>query len=964
MMFGQKKSAGNAMIMILVATAAMSVLFYVVSDKVILQKKQISKTVDLLNLKLGMGSLMDYVLYGIKQKYCFSDDDVLINTDPSLCDLNYDGSVERLLLSPDAISFIRNNSSKFSAASKPKDLNKIGLDKIERYLQISKISAQHPLYFALSNLRKIADPSGNFLSIDGFSVRILKDKSTHLPLAGGEIYLQIIIEMKAQKDGAVIELGSGQLRLVSNVVVYARELGSFALVVPRDLYLNKSHNAALEEGDVSFHQFNSRSEVGKSTGLIFLSPVFVNRDIHFPQGVGSQNKKLSDPPYSAVTFAEKVYLGNGKIKLNNHPFVPLSAGGVEDQFWSQLGTFGGFLKGIEIDGSLDRGLEVLSSGSVDSQVLANKKLMQECIDITSTRATKDKLYKTGSGVIRTSDSINSPTYTLFINKLVNVSDETIRGNSFEPQKNQLHVKDKKWSLQPGSPRPEDHRDENGNLLWANGTLTLGQNSSVGDGIVSVAIKIDEKSQEVQLPASGAFSVTAPVGSKEYGQKLSDDLKSAKRKLEDERNSLRDKSLELNSAQEKLRQLENRPSPPPPCPDPAPPEQECKTWPGPYYDASEVSSARAQVKYISQQVAESEIAVEKAQKTKDELSLVYEAYVSAVKSPPQIDIQTTPIVSIKGFVAPDKVKLSFSFKNGKGFIGEGGAVAHPTVGLLAYDSTYNQSQPINVTDDGGKKIVQPNLNLQGELQFKVNLASGEVEAPTSLIRVDGGEIASTPAAVDYGELKDQCTKLRDAQDSDSFGAADWGLDFTSSSRVSWNFANPTEELEIATDAGFQVRSIIGKCVIKESANLVTGFFNCDHLVIQERSKPLTIIGTFIVGKKLTIAPEAIKAGISWSSIYYPQATVQLRKAGILKSISGKSCDAKDQEPIWHPIPSLQNVADRRSCNVISLREKANPFQWTAVDPDCGLPNTKVASTTQCKHRLIRFFVMEQSRESGI
>jgi hypothetical protein len=167
----------------------------------------------------------------------------------------------------------------------------------------------------------------------------------------------------------------------------------------------------------------------------------------------------------------------------------------------------------------------------------------------------------------------------------------------------------------------------------------------------------------------------------------------------------------------------------------------------------------------------------------------------------------------------------------------------------------------------------------------------------------------------------------------------------------------------TNAVFQVRSIVGQCVIESTATFVTGFFACDSLEIRDRTHPLRIIGTFIVGK-MKIHPSAIKAGITWSSIYAPQATRELRGAQVLRSFSGRNCNLKSAEPIWHPIPSVQEVSDRMGCNAISLRSKADPFQWTSVDPDCGVLPGSTSSNTTCKRRLIRFFVVEQSRESAI
>jgi hypothetical protein len=215
-------------------------------------------------------------------------------------------------------------------------------------------------------------------------------------------------------------------------------------------------------------------------------------------------------------------------------------------------------------------------------------------------------------------------------------------------------------------------------------------------------------------------------------------------------------------------------------------------------------------------------------------------------------------------------------------------------------------------------------------------------------------------------------------SQAFGGADWTVSFAPSTRSSWNFAgdssstlgsdpvlnsiefNGSNSNFAAKNISFRVHSIVGRCTIKASANFVTGFYTCDNLTIESRSTPLRIIGTFIVGK-MTIDPSAIKSGIQWSSIYYPQATRELREAGVLESVSGRPCDTP-KAPIWHPIPSIQDVADRMKCNAISLRSTADPFQWTAMDPDCGLVSS-TASNTSCKRRLIRFFVVEQSREGS-
>src|SRR5690606_10156938 len=145
------------------------------------------------------------------------------------------------------------------------------------------------------------------------------------------------------------------------------------------------------------------------------------------------------------------------------------------------------------------------------------------------------------------------------------------------------------------------------------------------------------------------------------------------------------------------------------------------------------------------------------------------------------------------------------------------------------------------------------------------------------------------------------------------------DFSPKARESWNFAGDGVNLgdpvveELIFDGNnarpsnvtFQIRSIVGLCRIRASAELVTGFLTCDRLVIEPRTSPLRIIGTIIVGA-MEIDPSALAAGIRWSSIYYPEATFELRKVGILKTSTGRPCaDAPDpSNPIWHPIPSIE------------------------------------------------------------
>jgi hypothetical protein len=232
--------------------------------------------------------------------------------------------------------------------------------------------------------------------------------------------------------------------------------------------------------------------------------------------------------------------------------------------------------------------------------------------------------------------------------------------------------------------------------------------------------------------------------------------------------------------------------------------------------------------------------------------------------------------------------------------------------------------------------------------------------------------------DYRTLIDECNAFGGAGGS-AFGLADWDVSFANVARSSWSFvdygvAPPiTIELDASnstpTTASFQVHSIATTCVIKASATFVTGFFNCDRLVIEERTTPLRIIGAMILSGRgagatnpLNIHPLAYAKGIHWSSIYQPNAIIELQTNGILKPTTSTPCATIPDDPIWHPHPSINKLSATFKCSPMSLRFGKDPFTWTMVDPDCG--GTPSAPSNSCKKRAMRFILRELNRRDTI
>src|SRR5207253_8221132 len=263
---------GSILMQVLIATAVMGMGFYFLSDYVIGEKKQIGKTVNAVNLRFALNSTMDYVLFGIRQKYCFTDDDLLMNAPTNQCNLIHTGSVERLIMSGDQENFILQMIATGTDVG-PVDRANIPLKSISRYIRLSGATTAHPLFPVLQNLKEVRDElSGKVLKVDGVSVTLARDESGYLPRAGREVYLKATIELKTSKTAAApILIGSTPLVVTSQIVIYPREVGSFALLVPKDLHLDTTWNSSMATGDVSLHRLNSKSEAGSTQGLVFLS---------------------------------------------------------------------------------------------------------------------------------------------------------------------------------------------------------------------------------------------------------------------------------------------------------------------------------------------------------------------------------------------------------------------------------------------------------------------------------------------------------------------------------------------------------------------------------------------------------------------------------------------------------------------------------------------------------------------
>lgn len=848
-----KSQRGGVLLQIIFVLGILSAGFYFLVTQINTQKNVVLETDGIMNVRFTLHSLVDYAIFGLRQRYCFGP--TLL---PDPCSLTHPASSERILMSQHQADILNASLSK-DPITAPLAGN-LRLKSFERKVPLNRFPSTHPLYYMVEKIsRQLPEAQ--------FRLKVVVEETEFVPRSGQEIFLLITAGLIDEK-GKDLVMNNTLLSLTSYATAFPRELGTFALMIPKNLYLDRNFDDPIGNGSSALQVFDATK--GKSfppagKGLNFLSPVFVNENVFLPVAPGGEkNRTKRSTLYSPVTFSDRLYLGNGEIREGLKSYIPASPGGVGHRFWRENELFGGFQGGVSIDGFVDKGLHVLAG--LAPSIPADASLMQKCILRNMVRSDV-AIMKKSEAYGNLTDRPNSRTAVYRFG--------LTEGNSFAPQS--ISVSDV-------------YRDKWGNGAQSRTPLGIGP-------VVSVKVIVGDRWVEGQLLDDGVFSLAPEPGSLAYQNKLENNLDVA-------------------------RNL----SPP---------------------DAAAVAVAQAKL---------------------DEFLEIKNVKV------PKLNVRLLPATIAGAGPQPHLMNLEVSYENAKSFIDKDGNLVNPRIEILAYDGTYAKGAPIGPAN--------------GKLQSRFDLShdgSGEFNFADKFSSVPSGDSKDIPTDItDYFTLDKKCEELRGTVGSTSFGNAPWDADFSGQTRKrSWNFAGTgsesgledplVEEMYIGgsgSPASFRVASIVGKCFVAASQAFVAGFYVCDELIIEPRNTQLRMIGTFIVSR-LTIDPTALISGIVWSSIYHPQATLDLRNAKILQrktspalACSNLSVDAKGAViPSWHPNPGMSQRADLLTCNAISLREKAANFRWTTVDPDCGIDPVSPASTT-CKNRNIHFLIMEHARSGGL
>jgi hypothetical protein len=327
----------------------------------------------------------------------------------------------------------------------------------------------------------------------------------------------------------------------------------------------------------------------------------------------------------------------------------------------------------------------------------------------------------------------------------------------------------------------------------------------------------------------------------------------------------------------------------------------------------------------------------------------------------------------------KPEMSFSFNslppvNGK-------LIRNQTTLAIKFKEGWTKFYPLvrSRLPDMNFKITTYHLGLS-DLSLKLRVG-GDYGSEVALIRQDNNDLSSLSG---YGwrntynnkqlKFSEYPEPVFDLDCPAGMGLADWDLDMSASTNFAWNYANTPAGVPVDTSdhsnlpkvifdnsflEGFTdtTKSVVESCIVEPDRTHIYGFYVCKKLTIKPRTKPLYMIGTFIV--KDLVQSVASTHPIYWYSVWEAKANdlimTDLKKNVCPNSSSLLSMTFKD----FQLDPMAKARAD--SCSPLELVANGpNNFSWTTVDPDIGIAKEGDVMTSQKTNRIQKWIIKEESR----
>lgn len=963
---------GNTTMTTLFVVGIISTGVYFLANKVITERKLTAALRKNIGANLALRSTTDYVKYGIRKGWCF-DENLLPDT-PENCvgSFTHPRSTFRLLMPDSYEKSIRDLKASNPTAVPDLPPGDLSLATFTFKTPISNVSPQHPLFRILQSIKT------SIVKYVQITAERVEDQT--LPINGDEVYARIKVEF-LDTSSNVIQDGAEFFRETSMFVTNPREVNSFALIVANNLYLGtaapttNAGNAYIPAGDTTYR------------GLFFNSPIYVNGNINI-------NKNVFTP----VTFKDTVTLGNGAIRDGvGDPFTtgkPLGS----QRYWTDLTApnstqkvFGGFLRGFDSDSKRDAGLDTLA-GALPSATL-NNAIIQQCIALIRAESSLDL---TDNSELT---SKNQTTSATGFKNLYSFTPSPSAQNIFVPNKlsnisnsNQDHI-----SFNYSAFNTNDHRL----VFWANLQWKTDLDPSASPEKVEAPImettngaglttefslfpftqaeittmenKLVHFNTKLELPGNpnDAAEMYSIVGQNNIRNLIVDNTYLGSKNKYLFWIDKRDKEKAVTDAH------------PPVSPtitnasgttitNPA-----YASWNDNYNPNNCVSTTEPEIRnYSCLSIYGKDGPQYLAQATTDYQN--DQAFVDRAKdyrtNPAKVRItMTKPTLGFSKPQSPFR-ELNIELVNPDRFVDQNFNPKKPDF-LRLEGMDYSSSRGSSIRSDRHFNDIYHKFALSGAnttidfRNFKVVNRSMSEDIASNISNTPFTQ-AGADESVDYESMKESCysgTNAGGGVNLDAFQPAGWNTSFTEYSNDSWHFASPDpkttyyDQTFSQNTVVYDVGSIRKVCTITKDASYVSGFFTCQQLIIQDRSTPLEIVGTFMVTRDLTIHPNALKAGIKWSSMHNQDAVNAMKDKLLLKRANGSHCNTLPT-PYWHPDPGLETLADRIRCSPVFLLQGKNPPRWTSVDPDCGR-TSPTATTTQCLKRIRNFNLLQLERAYG-
>lgn len=937
-----KRSQQGSVLIGVLLSLGMAAFLYVASSTSFFKTitKQKAKTeLDVLSKSLT-NAVFSYTSYAIKERWCM---DANWGRDKSCGGagasdmrsfVTHPRNLERFLWSKVTLNDM---SLRYETTYKQPPAQALGLSRLEQNISISNLESlgvSHPLNLVMDDDIKKC--------LSSISIIIEKPLASYYKPQGDEVYLLITVK------GFLSSNPLNRCSLIKHnpvlrglVIFYPKTLNQYALIKADDFNI---------------------SDYGNSTkGLDFYGPVYVQKNVIVP----SSGKH-------SVSFKDKVRIGEGILKLDGQPFTPYTPGGMEDQYLSQITTMNGFMNGVSLEAEVDEGLPRLFGGvytypsNVNMAMCTNRKALKDNFSLTK----NSRLWIRGSSGSYSFSLSESNEFREYIRHGANAQGNYIYNSYTENYENAPSAKKNTYSV------------------------NVTEETTKEKPIMEVQVSVDGREYStIYMGRSSEAKIT--FGNKEFFSKQTDLLDTTEvtyldiNKVDTLGMGL-DSSFK-NSYDEFAEECRDARSDNIMIPECKKVDQQAS---GDATDCSQILSFSDRKKC--------EDTLENLKKEKNKYFSKYNSLISDLKffitNTPGVVLKTSVVLSNK-----EDVKINFINKDSFKYPFVSG-VDSIKFRFNVYDFAIEESNNTISGLRAGKDKRLPGPNEYGSdnenaINYEISRdKNGEVKKIETM-KNDGTSLDSAVSS-NWGLLKSESKSYSNPEppgnfpfnsniiypvdgltvaqakeldeicdiDTTALPPASWDVSFLEHTQFSWlyNVTNPgitivdpaqvqplpsytftNLDMDVGNYQGVPTRSIVKECIVPNSIDFVFGFYVCETLSVVSRSRPLNLVGTFIV-KNLKIDAASLSSGINFYSIWSSGGIQLLREKKHLRRERSANENCQFDQPGWFSGLTEDYQADYQSCSPAKfLYQGANNFNWTTIDPEIGITGKDTQVTTQSK-----------------